>query len=268
VILFDPIFQGMAISLLFGVLVSTVLTLVVIPLGCISARAVFCPVTEGPNSCRPAVAPGAGGGVTMLASRVGRLLLLVANWLGLWINRAIEFFFTMVVTLVYALMAYWENRRSIAPSAPLSSSAESKPEQPVVVAEPETTELKSRVDRSAVTPNEQSSADQNDVQGEAKADRAEVASTSAKKAASKKTLTSKKKAVVKKTAAPKKKAVTKKKAVVKKKLSLKQPSAEVEGSNEPSSKPPSVAIKKGRSGAGTARRGIRLKKNLDDDNEL
>ncbi len=37
VILFDPIFQGMAISLLFGVLVSTLLTLVVIPLGCISA---------------------------------------------------------------------------------------------------------------------------------------------------------------------------------------------------------------------------------------
>lgn len=37
VILFDPIFQGMAISLLFGVMVSTVLTLVVIPLGCMSA---------------------------------------------------------------------------------------------------------------------------------------------------------------------------------------------------------------------------------------
>ena len=36
VILFDPIFQGMAISLLFGVLISTMLTLVVIPLGCIS----------------------------------------------------------------------------------------------------------------------------------------------------------------------------------------------------------------------------------------
>jgi multidrug efflux pump subunit AcrB len=37
VILTDPIFQGMAVSLLFGVLVSTLLTLVVIPLGCISA---------------------------------------------------------------------------------------------------------------------------------------------------------------------------------------------------------------------------------------
>jgi multidrug efflux pump subunit AcrB len=36
VILFDPIFQGMAVSLLFGVLISTLLTLIVIPLGCIS----------------------------------------------------------------------------------------------------------------------------------------------------------------------------------------------------------------------------------------
>ena len=37
VILTDPIFQGMAISLMFGVFVSTVLTLLVIPLGCVSA---------------------------------------------------------------------------------------------------------------------------------------------------------------------------------------------------------------------------------------
>ncbi len=39
VILTDSIFQGMAISLMFGVFVSTVLTLVVIPLGCVSAGA-------------------------------------------------------------------------------------------------------------------------------------------------------------------------------------------------------------------------------------
>jgi multidrug efflux pump subunit AcrB len=37
VILTDPIFEGMAVSLLFGVFVSTILTLVVIPLGCVSA---------------------------------------------------------------------------------------------------------------------------------------------------------------------------------------------------------------------------------------
>ena len=38
VILSDPIFQGMAISLMFGGLVSTLLTLVVIPLGCVSFK--------------------------------------------------------------------------------------------------------------------------------------------------------------------------------------------------------------------------------------
>jgi hypothetical protein len=38
VILSDPIFQGMAISLMFGGMVSTLLTLVVIPLGCVSFR--------------------------------------------------------------------------------------------------------------------------------------------------------------------------------------------------------------------------------------
>jgi multidrug efflux pump subunit AcrB len=39
VILSDPIFQGMAISLMFGGMVSTLLTLIVIPLGCVSFRA-------------------------------------------------------------------------------------------------------------------------------------------------------------------------------------------------------------------------------------
>lgn len=46
-ILFDPIFQGMAISLLFGPIVATTLTLFVIPLGCISVQKVLCP---SPNS--------------------------------------------------------------------------------------------------------------------------------------------------------------------------------------------------------------------------
>lgn len=47
VILFDPIFQGMAVSLIFGILVATLLTLVVIPLGCVSGRAAFC--AKSPN---------------------------------------------------------------------------------------------------------------------------------------------------------------------------------------------------------------------------
>lgn len=57
VILFDPIFQGMAISLLFGVLVSTLLTLLVIPLGCISGRKSFGVPPAGEGD----VSPAAGG---------------------------------------------------------------------------------------------------------------------------------------------------------------------------------------------------------------
>jgi multidrug efflux pump subunit AcrB len=42
-ILYDPIFQGMAISLLFGPVVATSLTLLVVPLGCITASKALCP---------------------------------------------------------------------------------------------------------------------------------------------------------------------------------------------------------------------------------
>jgi len=56
VILFDPIFQGMAISLLFGVMVSTLLTLIVIPLGCISiGPKALCASGTGYSEC--SVAP-------------------------------------------------------------------------------------------------------------------------------------------------------------------------------------------------------------------
>jgi multidrug efflux pump subunit AcrB len=41
-LLIDPIFQGMAISLLFGPIVATSLTLIVVPLGCISTYRAFC----------------------------------------------------------------------------------------------------------------------------------------------------------------------------------------------------------------------------------
>ena len=69
VLLSDPIFQGMAVSLLFGSLVSTFLTLVVIPLGCISVRKVFLaqaakdgggPRPDGEPD--PDGGPGSGGG--------------------------------------------------------------------------------------------------------------------------------------------------------------------------------------------------------------
>jgi multidrug efflux pump subunit AcrB len=76
VIFFDPIFQGMAISLASGVMVSTLLTLVVIPLGCVAAADSLCAVAgstkcrkfprgvgpdEGPDGPAGGGSPGGGG---------------------------------------------------------------------------------------------------------------------------------------------------------------------------------------------------------------
>jgi multidrug efflux pump subunit AcrB len=62
VILFDPIFQGMAISLMFGGMVSTLLTLLVIPLGCISGEKAFNPPEGGGTGAPVMDGPGTGGG--------------------------------------------------------------------------------------------------------------------------------------------------------------------------------------------------------------
>jgi multidrug efflux pump subunit AcrB len=53
-IILDPIFQGMAISLLFGPIVAVPLTLIVVPLGCISASKAFCPEEEAEPPAEPA----------------------------------------------------------------------------------------------------------------------------------------------------------------------------------------------------------------------
>ncbi|MEE9310283.1 MAG: efflux RND transporter permease subunit [Cocleimonas sp.] len=52
VIITDPIFKGMAVSLVFGGLLSTLLTLIVVPLGCISAGKALCVDGDG-NSIVP-----------------------------------------------------------------------------------------------------------------------------------------------------------------------------------------------------------------------
>jgi hypothetical protein len=83
VIFTDPIFQGMAISLASGVMVSTILTLVVIPLGCIKAERALCEVAAA--GCAAAgipvpeeiVVPVAAPAQPRQASSGGGLLLTV-----------------------------------------------------------------------------------------------------------------------------------------------------------------------------------------------
>ena len=62
-IMFDPIFQGMAISLAAGVLVSTILTLIVIPLGTVKARdALYAVAGVEPHDRISITGGGTGGG--------------------------------------------------------------------------------------------------------------------------------------------------------------------------------------------------------------
>jgi hypothetical protein len=102
VIFFDPIFQGMAISLASGVLVSTILTLVVIPLGCVSAAGALCEVAGVdceqqkalPEQTNPAVEYAKAEGAQPLWVRAWALVagvlitvfMLVQALIG-WINR-------------------------------------------------------------------------------------------------------------------------------------------------------------------------------------
>jgi len=75
VIFFDPIFQGMAISLASGVLVSTILTLVVIPLGCVLAAKSLCEVAG-----RKCEAPKGGGGGSAGGAKQKGPSLLKRGW--------------------------------------------------------------------------------------------------------------------------------------------------------------------------------------------
>jgi len=92
VIITDPIFQGMAISLLAGTVVSTVLTLIVIPLGCVAKARDMCAVAAatalhlppGGLPCQAEVAAldaarreSRTGGGSGLPAKVGEVLILV-----------------------------------------------------------------------------------------------------------------------------------------------------------------------------------------------
>ncbi len=94
VIFTDPIFQGMAISLASGVLVSTVLTLIVIPLGCVAASKDLCevavasappgvdvPCAEDVQAARANVPETGRGGAFEAApgllAKIGNVLMLV-----------------------------------------------------------------------------------------------------------------------------------------------------------------------------------------------
>ncbi len=60
-IILDPIFEGMAISLLFGPIVAVPLTMLVVPMGCISAGGAFCKTEDEEEEELETVEPGGEG---------------------------------------------------------------------------------------------------------------------------------------------------------------------------------------------------------------
>ncbi|QEP44972.1 efflux RND transporter permease subunit [Ectothiorhodospiraceae bacterium BW-2] len=108
VILSDYIFQGMAISLLFGVLVSTLLTLIVIPLGCISAKAVFCEPGESVCSIKSSSADdddkGGGIGIIDIVTGLFKMVLMVLSALLLKLWR-------LFVDLLFAIFGLFSSRK-------------------------------------------------------------------------------------------------------------------------------------------------------------
>ncbi len=102
-IMTDPIFEGMAVSLLFGAAVATVLTLVVIPLGCISAHRhlVSASGKEALDSPTPGDTGAPHGAVARrpLALRLWGVLVTVVSWVLL----AVRAVYRLIVRLLARL---------------------------------------------------------------------------------------------------------------------------------------------------------------------
>jgi len=192
VILSDPIFEGMAISLLFGVVVSTVLTLFVIPLGCISAKKAFGCGAPGGNvdlEQEPEVeeykAP--------LWMRIYGLIVGIVGWIfviGQMVFNLIRMLFSMIAS----------KSEPTPPSSPPPAAPAPAPTTPPVAP------------ASSSEPGKTKQAGKKPQASEKK--------TAAKKSTVAKTAAPKKKAVPKKTAVPKKKAAPKKKIATTKPASV------------------------------------------------
>ena len=257
VIMPDPIFKGMGISLLFGVFVSTILTLVVIPLGCIQANKSMCEI-----ACArvPNATPVELGSQPMAASSTkSRKPGLLGRLFGL-----LKLVLFAIQGLFVLLMQLFKKKKPrgggagpagggappVAPAAPSGGPASSSADaaaSTTPAAAPKAAADSAEIESKAV----ESSATESEPEGARKAALDAEAASPAPSQVKKKT-TTKKRAAKKKTA---KKRSTKK-AGVKRAGSKKAPSGKA------------AAAAKGSAGDAGARRGIRLKPLSDDDNDL
>jgi len=295
-ILFDPIFQGMAVSLLFGTAVATVLTLVVIPLGCITARKQFYILIGEEMPADQLATTKADSGLPLWMVVWSKTIVVLT-----WIFYALRAVYFVVQMVIQKIMEMVRKRRSdkgtddgggntptptppTSPPAPDAGGSENAMSSGDIVSEPvnrskavadsaaETTSAVADVAEQVVGQPTSSAETQTDKPVKEKPTPKPVK----KKVAARKKDTAKKKAVSKKktgnaktstapeiteTDSPRKKASSKKKVSSKKKASSKKKvtvkkETAVAGNDEKSAK---VTVKKKTSGK---RRGIRLKTDL------
>jgi multidrug efflux pump subunit AcrB len=166
VIIFDPIFQGMAISLLSGVLVSTLLTLIVIPLGCLSIGPdALCATSGNGNGELPA--PTAA--YQTAAYQPPAMPLWLRLWttvigIILWLINAVKMVYYLIraifIIIFSALGGLFRQNPPPTPASPPPSppSSPSPPSPPVMT--PSHTgkdKIESTVESSATTTTETSS---------------------------------------------------------------------------------------------------------------
>ena len=118
VILTDPIFQGMAISLMAGVVVSTMLTLIVVPLGCVKAKyamyevvGTVAPVTSDASAApaRPATEPrpAAAAGTPLWVSLWSKLITVIS-----WTYYIVRALGMLAMESIRSLIARWRKPKA------------------------------------------------------------------------------------------------------------------------------------------------------------
>ncbi|MCW9014940.1 MAG: efflux RND transporter permease subunit [Gammaproteobacteria bacterium] len=233
-ILDDLIFKGMAVSLLFGAGVATVLTLVVIPLGCISVRKQFY-IVAGLTDVAEMESEAAG----FKAPLWMRLYTGIVN-LGSWLFYIARMFF-MMLKMAYEKITGGSDSESPPSSPPPSPSGPSSPGQgpgsgPSGSTPPPAGGIK--VTRTSSSEEPEPAAKPPGIKVTHAGDTEEPQPAAVKSV---------------------KKKVTKKKTATKKKTTAKKAAAASE--NKSASKPKTAPVKK----AAHKRRGIRLK--TDDQND-
>ena len=134
----DPIFKGMAVSLLFGTGVATILTLVVVPLGCISARNQFYKLAEAEGYPVDSVREEACGtgaceeGAHEAGTRPAPSLPL---WLRIYrrvIDALMWLFYILrgIWLLISSLVQSWLARFRSPPTPPPSTGGDGSPPSP------------------------------------------------------------------------------------------------------------------------------------------